>query len=508
MGIFKKYSLGWAFMAMFVVAIILMTLSDWQYFVTQQAEHHQVADVFGSSGFIWRWGLDTFSNWQADFLGQGLAVILGAYLIFQGSSQSKDTSDSIEATVNDIERMVRGSDRAEQDQKRSEKIATRGGPLRNYGLGIALIGAFLVSWGLMTWMGWNNFAADAKEHHEAATVWGTSGYIWEWMRQTFSNWQADFLGHSMMIVLPAYLLYKGSGESSEGEDRAEAAVERVHRALRERLGGQAAVQDPSPGQKTKPAPNLWSRYGLGILYLAITLITWGAQTWTGWGYFLAQQLEHHQTAQVFGSSGYIWLWGTDTFSNWQSDLLWEGIAVLLGAYLIFQGSGMSKDSDDRIEELANNIEARVRGQKVAKRSQAKTDARVSRGGFVFTRGLAYSMIIGGIISWALMTWMGWMYFSSTAQQHGLTATVFGSYGYIWDWGRLTLENWQSDLIGHAAIVILPAYLLYRESAESRESDDTTEAALQRIQKSLENGESVFSTAAAPDSKPAVLSKSK
>jgi hypothetical protein len=63
MTLWKKYSLGITLLILFIAAWAIMTWTDWVYFAAEQAQHHQPADVFGASGYIWRWGLDTFSNW-------------------------------------------------------------------------------------------------------------------------------------------------------------------------------------------------------------------------------------------------------------------------------------------------------------------------------------------------------------------------------------------------------------------------------------------------------------
>jgi hypothetical protein len=340
MTVWKRYSLGIVLGIMFLAAWAIMTWTDWVYFVAQQAEHHQPADVFGSSGYIWRWGVDTFSNWQADFLGQGMGIILGAYLIFKGSEQSKDTDDEVQEVVEDIERRVRGPQAASRAQSAAQAQIYRGGNARRYGLGYLLIGGFLVAWALMTWMGWMQFSATAHEHGESAEVFGTSGYIWYWMRQTFMNWQADTLGHAALVIVPAYLLYKESAGSRESMDRVEAAVKRVQQALVARSDGQpqpgSTVRETRPIQREPQPVSFWKKYGLAIPVLVLFLGSWILQTWSGWSYFVSEQLQHHSTAEVFGPSGYIWLWGEDTFSNWQSDLLWAGLLVLMGAYLIYQ----------------------------------------------------------------------------------------------------------------------------------------------------------------------------
>lgn len=64
--------------------------------------------------------------------------------------------------------------------------------------------------------------------------------------------------------------------------------------------------------------------------------------------------------------------------------------------------------------------------------------------------------------------------------HGVTLTQVQIY-------RLTRKNWQSDLMRQAALIILPAYLLYKQSSESRDSDDETEEALERFQQALASG---------------------
>ena len=102
-----------------------------------------------------------------------------------------------------------------------------------------------------------------------------------------------------------------------------------------------------------------------------------------------------------------------------------------------------------------------------------------------SRGLAYSLIGAGIVTLALMTWTGWMNFVATQQEHGQTAHLLGSSGYVWDWMTLTLENWESDILGNAAVVILSAYLLYKGSGMSRGGDDEIEQTLQRIEQTLQ-----------------------
>lgn len=90
--------------------------------------------------------------------------------------------------------------------------------LRDYGLGVALAGLFLVSWILQSLTGWVDFASEQQAHGEAAELFGDSGYFWPWMQATFENWQSEFLQLFTMAVLTAFLIHKGSTESKDGDD--------------------------------------------------------------------------------------------------------------------------------------------------------------------------------------------------------------------------------------------------------------------------------------------------
>lgn len=90
-----------------------------------------------------------------------------------------------------------------------------------------------------------------------------------------------------------------------------------------------------------------------------------------------------------------------------------------------------------------------------------------------------------LVSWLLQTYTGWVEFASEQQQHGQTAQIFGAGGYIWRWSAATMENWQSEFLQLFAMVFLTSFLVYRGSAESRDSTDRMERAIQRIEQRLQ-----------------------
>jgi hypothetical protein len=104
---------------------------------------------------------------------------------------------------------------------------------------------------------------------------------------------------------------------------------------------------------------LWRNYNLGIVLLALFLVSWAVQTWTGWREFKAEQREHEQSPAVFGSDGYVWNWAEATFENWQSEFLQLFAMVALTSFLIFRGSAESKDGDEEMKRALERIEHRL-----------------------------------------------------------------------------------------------------------------------------------------------------
>ena len=87
-------------------------------------------------------------------------------------------------------------------------------------------GFFLVSLGLHWWFGWRSFVADAQEHGQLPEV---ATYLDEMMRDTFENWQSEFLQLLWQVVGLAYFLYVGSPSSKENDDRMEAKIDALLR---------------------------------------------------------------------------------------------------------------------------------------------------------------------------------------------------------------------------------------------------------------------------------------
>jgi hypothetical protein len=98
---------------------------------------------------------------------------------------------------------------------------------------------FLVSIGLHWWFGWHAFVEEAAEHGQEAEL---SSYLNEMSRDTFENWQSEFLQLLWQVVGLAYFLYVGSPASKENDDRLEAKVDALLR-INAGEGGEKVIHD-------------------------------------------------------------------------------------------------------------------------------------------------------------------------------------------------------------------------------------------------------------------------
>ena len=85
---------------------------------------------------------------------------------------------------------------------------------------------FLVSLALHWLFGWYSYVDEATSHHELPQV---SAYLMEMGRDTFENWQSEFLQLLWQVVGLAYFLYVGSPSSKENDDRMEAKIDALLR---------------------------------------------------------------------------------------------------------------------------------------------------------------------------------------------------------------------------------------------------------------------------------------
>ena len=107
--------------------------------------------------------------------------------------------------------------------------------MRNYAYAWITLGFFLISFGLHWWFGWYAFVDEAAEHGQTPVF---SEYLTVAGRDTFENWQSEFLQLLWQVVGLAYFLYVGSPSSKENDDRSEAKLDAIMRMV----GGEKAEE--------------------------------------------------------------------------------------------------------------------------------------------------------------------------------------------------------------------------------------------------------------------------
>ncbi|HWL90704.1 MAG TPA: DUF6766 family protein [Actinomycetota bacterium] len=98
----------------------------------------------------------------------------------------------------------------------------------NFGLSIAFLALFLVSWIAQAIAEWGVFVQEERAHGQAP---GFADFFVQFGQSTFENWQSEFLQLFSFVVFSAILIHHGSAESRDGEDRIEQAVRRIEKRL-------------------------------------------------------------------------------------------------------------------------------------------------------------------------------------------------------------------------------------------------------------------------------------
>lgn len=204
--------------------------------------------------------------------------------------------------------------------------------------------------------------------------------------------------------------------------------------------------------------------GLSIVLFGLFFAILIGQSVTG-------HLEDNDTRQEHGLTtiGYVEYLGSDhfleaTMENWESEFLQMFIYVLFTAFLYQRGSAESKDPDK--EESVDRDPAK---------SKNKKDAPwpVRRGGFIlklYENSLGMAFLLLFLISFTLHAVGGAGEYNQDQMTHGgqqvSTIQYMGTSRFWFE----SLQNWQSEFLAMALMVVLSIYLRQKGSPESKPVD--------------------------------------
>jgi hypothetical protein len=122
--------------------------------------------------------------------------------------------------------------RSIRDEKRSSQLRKI---WKNFGLSIALVILFLVSWGGQAVAEWGTYRHEQQDHEQPVEV---SEYLIQFGQSTLENWQSEFLQLFSFVVLASILIHRGSAESKDSDERMEAKIDEIRKRLDEAGIGQ------------------------------------------------------------------------------------------------------------------------------------------------------------------------------------------------------------------------------------------------------------------------------
>ncbi|MFB9237783.1 DUF6766 family protein [Plantactinospora siamensis] len=204
--------------------------------------------------------------------------------------------------------------------------------LRDHGLTIAMLGAFVIFATLQAIFGWqvhNEELVQYGRHAQTLLQYLGTGHFAE---AIFENWESEFLQMGGYVLLTAHLVQRGSGESKPLDQTDRPDDRRSH----------AGPDAPWP-VRVGGLPLVVYRNSLSIALLLIFLGSFLGHLLGGVADYNEQQLLESGAApisawQFLGTSDF-WF---QSMQNWQSEFLAVGVLVLLSIVLRQHGSPESK----------------------------------------------------------------------------------------------------------------------------------------------------------------------
>jgi hypothetical protein len=189
----------------FLIFLAGESVAGWAATNNERATHHQPkltwTAYLTSGGFLEA----TTENWESEFLEMAAFVYLTACLIQKGSPESRGAGDD------------QPQDREPDPHRPGAPWPVRRGgwalKLYSYSLTLAFLLLFFISFALHAAGGARKFSADQLAHGQPAV--STFQFLGssEFWFQSMQNWQSEFLGIGMMVMLSVFLRQKGSPES-------------------------------------------------------------------------------------------------------------------------------------------------------------------------------------------------------------------------------------------------------------------------------------------------------
>lgn len=213
--------------------------------------------------------------------------------------------------------------------------------------------------------------------------------------------------------------------------------------------------------KQKAQYSFFYRNSLSIVFISFFILTLIAQTYFGWKELNQELTEEHAAPlniiQYISSGHFI----EATFENFQSEFLQMALYVILTISLRQIGSAESKTLEGKEE--------------VDREPQPSSDAPgpVKKGGWrlkVYQHSLSIAFVLLFLISWVIHLAGSFKQYNTEQVIKNKETISLGKFLAEPEFWFETFQNWQSEFLSVASIVILSIFLRQKGSPESKPVD--------------------------------------
>ncbi|KGE12564.1 DUF6766 family protein [Sphingobacterium deserti] len=205
----------------------------------------------------------------------------------------------------------------------------------------------------------------------------------------------------------------------------------------------------------------YKRNSLSIVIISLFVLAWAAQFYFGWlvnNEELEKEGAKSLNAWSYARSGHFI---AATFENFQSEFLQMFLYVVLTIGLRQIGSAESKP-------LAGKTEVDR-----PPRPHVHAPMPVNRGGWrllLYSNSLTIAFLLLFLVSWSMHLYGSWQNVNDLRRAAGENPASLGHFLLEPDFWFETFQNWQSEFLSVASIVILTIFLRQKGSPESKPVD--------------------------------------
>jgi hypothetical protein len=206
---------------------------------------------------------------------------------------------------------------------------------------------------------------------------------------------------------------------------------------------------------------LLRRNGLTLALLVLFGVSFAGLMLFGWQAQNEDLRAHGQAALSFGAYLVTGEFLSAVFENWESEFLQMWAFVMLTAYLVQHGSPESKNPDEPIPQDADPALSRL---------DPRAPGPVHRGGLIL-RLYSHSLGLALLGLFVLSFVLHWLNSARTAAdealRHGQTPPSLLQHLFSAQMWFESFQNWQSEFLSTAVLIVLGIWLRERGSPESK-----------------------------------------